>query len=140
MLNKNQGFSLVQLLVASLVLALGVMGLVSVQLNNQKQMFTGFEQTQLGFYAQDMQAILSANICYINTNDFNAKNASDIKKLFSNITLKPDTITFEVENINNNQTEVENRGYWEFEFEISSSKTSATSWQKFIVEYKEDGC
>ena len=62
---KQQGISLVEVVVAALVITLGLMGIVNLQVKNQAQAFLNYQRTLAGLYAQDLQTILRADTCVI---------------------------------------------------------------------------
>lgn len=162
MLKKNQGFSLVQALVASVILSIGLLGLVKMQLENQKQVFSSYEKTLIGFFAQEMQARLRSNTCRFNPNNFNFKETSELTNYISS------TLPTVVSSIYNSwQTDqadklsriaaslnavfepiggktspaeiVKLRGAWEIEFNLSLAGDKTYN-QKFSVDFLEDGC
>lgn len=158
MLIRNQGFGLVQLLVANLIFALGVMGLVAIQINNQKQVFTGYEQTKLGLYAQDIQARLNANLCNINPHTF--EDVSDLNEFIqerltpllekilqewqadskANLQSSLEVLFEPVDGKTSKLEILATRASWEFNLNMLTEINFINTAQKLIVEYLPRGC
>src|SRR5690554_3818320 len=69
---KQQGFTLLEVLIAGLVITLGLVAVVTMQVGSQQRGFETHQKNLAGLYAQDLQARLNADACYLSKQDENA--------------------------------------------------------------------
>ena len=69
---KQQGFTLLEILIAGLVITLGLVAVVTMQVGSQQRGFETHQKNLAGLYAQDLQARLNADACYLSKQDENA--------------------------------------------------------------------
>ena len=62
---KQQGFTLLEVLIAGLVITLGLVAVVTMQVGSQQRGFETHQKNLAGLYAQDLQARLNADACYL---------------------------------------------------------------------------
>ena len=62
----QQGFSLIEVLVAGLVITVGLVAMVTLQVRAQNQALAAHQRSLIGLYSQDMQERLRANLCFLN--------------------------------------------------------------------------
>lgn len=62
----QQGFSLIEVLVAGLVITVGLVAMVTLQVQAQNQALAAHQRSLIGLYSQDMQERLRANLCFLN--------------------------------------------------------------------------
>jgi len=83
---KQKGFTLLEVLIAGLIITLGLVAVVNVQVASQKRGFETHQKKLAGLYAQDLQVRLNADTCYLSKsndngitdlNDFISNNPSD---------------------------------------------------------------
>lgn len=160
---KQQGFTLLEVLIAGLVITLGLVAVVTMQVGSQQRGFETHQKNLAGLYAQDLQARLNADACYLSKQDENAlKNfienspadkglATFIEKHESAWRSKhfkdsraswASKLTADVSiNTIEDKYSVQDKGYWEFELTIkptNAKKDEVT--QNLIVRYKKEGC
>ena len=68
----DRGFSLVELLVAMLIFAIGMLGLASLQGHGLQYNMDAYERSQAVFFAYDMSDRMRANIAGVNANAYAA--------------------------------------------------------------------
>lgn len=64
---QQQGFSLIEVLVAGLVITVGLVAMVTLQLRGQNQALAAHQRSLIGLYSQDMQERLRANLCFLSS-------------------------------------------------------------------------
>ena len=72
---KQQGFTLLEVLIAGLVITLGLVAVVTMQVGSQQRGFETHQKNLAGLYAQDLQARLNADACYLSKQDEQDENA-----------------------------------------------------------------
>ncbi|GLR63701.1 type IV pilus modification protein PilV [Marinospirillum insulare] len=129
---KQQGITLIEVMVAALVITLGLMGIVNLQVKNQAQAFVNYQRTLAGLYAQDLQNRLRADTCVLDKG-FNDQYAAWKKTHFKGASAGwGSSLTATT------KTQAENNGYWTFELTIEPSSNQYKVQQTLIVQYKDD--
>lgn len=75
---KQQGFTLLEVLIAGLVITLGLVAVVTMQVGSQQRGFETHQKNLAGLYAQDLQARLNADACYL------SKAGSELENFIEN--------------------------------------------------------
>ncbi|MDR9468852.1 prepilin-type N-terminal cleavage/methylation domain-containing protein [Marinospirillum sp.] len=145
--NKQQGFSLIEVLVAGFVITFGLVGMVLMQTYTQQDAFRAHQLSLAGLYAQDMQERLRANICYLNrlTQD------SDVNTFINNQrdewqddhSLSSRGWTYKIEPLTevSDFTNPDPENYWQFELEIKPPPPSRSpTVQTLLIDYWGGGC
>lgn len=136
---KQQGISLVEVMVAALVITLGLMGIVNLQVKNQAQAFMNYQRTLAGLHAQDLQAILRADTCVIK-NGINEQHKQWQENHFKNTktnwtsSLEPASVDAAVEAV------AKDKGYWSFELIIKPNNIEKNKIQQTLIVQYKDGC
>lgn len=78
---KQQGFTLLEVLIAGLVITLGLVAVVTMQVGSQQRGFETHQKNLAGLYAQDLQARLNADTCYLSKEVNLKEEPPDLKKL-----------------------------------------------------------
>ncbi|WP_404420083.1 prepilin-type N-terminal cleavage/methylation domain-containing protein [Marinospirillum sp.] len=150
--NKQQGFSLIEVLVAGFVITFGLVGMVLMQTYTQQDAFRAHQLSLAGLYAQDMQERLRANICYLNSlaptdsdDNINVDDTS-VKELVNgqlsewqvdhNLTARGWNSDLDYDS-----SELESSGYWEFELSITPPQPSRSETvQTLLIDYRDGDC
>ena len=163
---KQQGFTLLEVLIAGLVITLGLVAVVTMQVGSQQRGFETHQKNLAGLYAQDLQARLNADACYL------SKAVSELEKFIENNPADKGLAAF----LEKHKTEWrskhfkdsraswktslvekfelgvtaasekakeidEIKGYWEFELTIKPTNAKKDEVkQSLIVRYKKEGC
>ena len=69
MIQKHSGFSMMEVLIAMLVIAVGLLGYLSLQLTSINSNQEGMARSQANLVAQDLTASIRANRAYVNQGD-----------------------------------------------------------------------
>ncbi|SFC37489.1 hypothetical protein SAMN05660443_2406 [Marinospirillum celere] len=144
---REQGFSLIEILVASFVITFGLVGMVLMQTYSQQDAFRAHQLSLSGLYAQDMQERLRANLCYLSgletdsevesflvdqLDDWRADHALSQRGWVSGIEALTQVADFEGE---------DGESYWRFELEIQPPQpTRSATIQTLLIDYREGGC
>lgn len=166
---QQRGFTLIEVLVATLVITLGLMGVVVLQVGGQSSAFQTHQRTLAGLYAQDLQARLNADICILNfkfssySDEISSDKLNEFKSEFLDVFIAKQNNNFKDEHFVGSRSSwksdltvnikiqegsggidvysvVEN-GYWEFSLVIKPSAAKDESIeQTIIVRYLKDGC
>ena len=146
----QQGFGLIEMLVAGLVITIGLIGMLLLQANTQRDAFNAHRLSMAGLYAQDLQERLRANMCHINdvgdnTTDLqsflnNQKDAWEDHHKLADKGWDLSQLTLEEAEDNDPET----TGYWRFDLKACYAQCSSDKpkemTQRLLVEYREDGC
>ena len=150
--SKQQGFSLIEVLVAGFVITFGLVVMVLMQTYTQQDAFRAHQLSLAGLYAQDMQERLRANICYLSslatteTDGSVTVDDTSVEELGNgqlsewqvdhNLTARGWNSDLEYDS-----SELESSGYWEFELSITPPAPSRSATvQTLLIDYWEDGC
>lgn len=156
---RQQGFTLIEVLVASLVIILGLMSVVNMQLASQKKAFNIHHTTLAGLYTQDLQARLNINTCYlskVNLEEFieGYPTRGSLYNFLEEQTSKwrgehfvnsrsgwNSSLTAGIGTFSSLKEAIEKSGYWKFHLTINLSKVEKDQIkQTLLVEYKKNGC
>ncbi len=90
-LSKQQGFSLMEVLIAMIIIAIGLLGFLSLQLASINSNQEGLARTQATLIGQDLAASMRGNRKYINQGDGSANvgNAYLTNALYNDCTTEP---------------------------------------------------
>lgn len=145
--NSQKGFSLIEVLVAGLIITVGLVGMVLMQVETQQSVLRTHQLTLSGLYAQDLQERLRANVCYLNNEDKvdslttlntflnKQRNEWEAEHEFANRGW-----TSSWEGIIYNKSDIEKQRYWQFNLKITTATPKSTNTQSLLVDYKKGGC
>ena len=152
----QQGFGLIEMMVAGFVITFGLVGMVLMQGHTQRNTFNAHSLSLAGLYAQDLQERLRANMCFLSPA---ISDASDPEELVKFINDDLDDFLDDLRahwqsnhftegrsgweatlgrDENWDESDVLERGYWRFDLEISGQGIEMN--QRLLVEYKQGGC
>lgn len=150
----QQGFTLIEALVALVVVVVGLVGLVLLQVKGQAFSHSAHHDTLAGLYSQDMQERLRANLCYLSPDpdDLNAR-INEVTDTSGGLlsTLSDRWITDHRTGSRSNWSvrleladgwdadRIQEEGYWRFNLVITLSSGREVQ-QSLLVEYREEGC
>lgn len=143
----QQGFSLIEVLVAGLVITVGLVGMVMLQVSNQQSVFRNHQLTLSGLYAQDMQERLRSNVCYLNSSSVTTQAAlsallegqkddweDDHRFAERNWSSSWENLTYDL-------SDIEGKGYWQFDLRITPPAPSRSGIvQSLLIDYRASGC
>ncbi|MBE0505727.1 MAG: type IV pilus modification protein PilV [Marinospirillum sp.] len=80
---KQQGFSLIEVLVAGLVITVGLMAMVTLQVRGQNQALAAHQRSLAGLYSQDMQERLRANLCFLSVEVSDLEDPAELESFIN---------------------------------------------------------
>ena len=116
---KQQGFTLLEILIAGLVITLGLVAVVTMQVGSQQRGFETHQKNLAGLYTQDLQARLNADACYL------SKAGSELENFIENNPTDKGLDAF----IEKHETEWRSKHF----------KDSRASWKTSLIEKFELG-
>lgn len=148
--SQQQGFSLLEVLVALLVITVGLIGLLATQARVQQQAFNNYQLSIAGLYAQDIQDRLRIQQCYLRA-QFAENGAIKVAEISDAILVAwqaahPNTQQWNMqpslELANNDQADqVEKDGYFAFSFTMRfPDSRTPTIEQRLLVAYTASNC
>ncbi|WP_416886096.1 type IV pilus modification protein PilV [Marinospirillum sp.] len=145
----QQGFSLIEVLVALLVVTLGLMGLILTQGHLQQQAFSAHQRSLAGFAAQDLQERLRVQVCFLPqlTTDtawqqFIERQTREWRAAHPQLadwpaTWAPEPLTGGFPQTDQVLEKAQEQGFWSFELSLHPPRTAAPVMQRLLVEYRE---
>ena len=152
--SNQQGFTLIEALVALVVVVVGLVGLVLLQVRGQAFSHNAHQDTLAGLYSQDMQERLRANLCYLSPSSDSLNDRIDevvdtpngllvnLLELWSNdhLTGSRSNWSASLQLADNWDAEtIQEEGYWRFNLAITLAPGRIIQ-QSLLVEYREGGC
>ncbi|SFX32602.1 type IV pilus modification protein PilV [Marinospirillum alkaliphilum] len=156
--HQQQGFTLIEVLVAGVIVVIGLIAMVTLQVRGQQQAFEAHNRNMAAMMAQDMAERLRLNLCYLAIEDeaqMNALIGSDMDDFLSRIRTgwASDHLTgtrsgwtavlvadYEDANAGNTaakRQKIEENRYWRFDFSINFNNPANTIiHQSLVVEYR----
>lgn len=155
---NQQGFTLIEALVALAVVVVGLVGLVLLQVQSQTFSQQAHHDTLAGLYSQDLQERLRANLCYLSPDEAELDDRiSDVENnllpnLISNWSsqhFKGSRSNWQIKQFEMGEEadvsdKIKKSGYWHFNLEICTSRCGEGQErvvnQQLLVEYRESAC
>lgn len=142
---KQQGFGLIEMLVASFIITFGLVAMVLLQSYNQRDAFRAHHLSLAGLYAQDLQERLRSNVCYLNDSDTSQSDISDF--------LQRQLSAWQDEHLQGSRgvweaaldfgtnadgddwtaTDAEENGYWRFDLTLCYAACSQSGSQRRVI-------
>lgn len=153
----QQGFSLIEVLVAGLVITVGLVAMVTLQVRAQNQALAAHQRSLIGLYSQDMQERLRANLCFLSSSDLSNFISNNLSGFLNDVhqEWRGDHMTgsrsgwtssleadFQGETSQANQVDkVVSDGYWRFTLTITpTAPMTDTITQSLLIDYWSEGC
>lgn len=153
----QQGFSLIEVLVAGLVITVGLVAMVTLQVRAQNQALAAHQRSLIGLYSQDMQERLRANLCFLSSSDLSSFISNNLSGFLNDVhqEWRGDHMTgsrsgwtssleadFQGETSQANQVDkVVSDGYWRFTLTITpTAPMTDTITQSLLIDYWSGGC
>lgn len=155
---KQQGFSLIEVLVAGLVITLGLVAMVMLQVRSQNQAFATHQRSLIGLYSQDMQERLRANLCFLSSGQGHEHLSDFISTKLSGFLSDLDqewrsdhftgaqsgwtsSLVADFQNETDQAGKVINDGYWRFTLTITpTAPMTGGITQSLLVDYWSGVC
>lgn len=152
----QQGFSLLEVLVAGVLVTVVMVGMVLLQSQGQNQAFNAHARTLAGVYSQDLQERLRTNLCYLlpgEVDDIENLITDDLDNFLDDLRKAWESDHFhgsrsgwsstlesriEGSDAQSQALHIKGYGYWRFELVITLSPDRKVS-QNLVVEH-EGGC
>lgn len=141
----QQGFSLIEILVASFVITFGLVGMVLMQTHSQQDAFRAHQLSLAGLYAQDMQERLRTNLCYLG----GLNTDSEVESFLDNQlgewqedhSLPDRGWTSTINALTSVDDFPDDENYWRFELEIQPPPPSRSATiQTLLIDYRGSPC
>jgi len=145
----QQGFSLIEVLIALVIVAVGLIGLLFTKTHHQQQAFAAHQRTLIGLHAQDLQNRLRMQACYlpqIETESEWSNFLPEIKAdwVEAHSLLADWSLSLKAKPANGSYDELHKQaaedGYWSFVLKFkppdSASHISADISQRLLVAYQ----
>ncbi|WP_114417330.1 type IV pilus modification protein PilV [Marinospirillum perlucidum] len=148
-IKKQQGFSLIEVLVAVFVITFGLVGMVLMQTHSQRDAFKAHQLSLAGLYAQDMQERLRSNLCYLNHTANGPETTTELETFLDNqldewrsahqLTARGWTSSWQ--NVSYDASQLNSNGYWQFELRLLPPNPSTQARvQTLLIDYRDEDC
>lgn len=151
---NQQGFTLIEALVALVVVVVGLVGLVLLQVRGQAFSQQAHHDTLAGLYSQDLQERLRANLCYLSPDEYELEYRisevqdnllPSLRSNWSGEHFNGSRGNWQVKQfVLDNPGEIKGDGYWRFNLELCISRCGVSQErlvnQQLLVEFRGGGC